>query len=47
MISEPMADQAPDRHPGAAERLAHIARTAASEGEAIEAVRRALEEMLT
>ena len=39
--------RAPDRHPGAAERLAHLARTAPSEGEAIEAVRRALEEMLT
>jgi len=47
MISDALADQAPDRHPGAAERLAHLARTAASEGEAIEAVRRALEDMLT
>jgi sulfate adenylyltransferase subunit 1 (EFTu-like GTPase family) len=47
MIAEHLADQAPDKHPGAAERLAHLARTAASEGEAIEAVRRALEEMLT
>jgi sulfate adenylyltransferase subunit 1 len=47
MIAEHLPDQAPDRHPGAAERLAHLARTASSEGEAIEAVRRALEEMLT
>jgi sulfate adenylyltransferase subunit 1 (EFTu-like GTPase family) len=47
MISEHLTDQTPDKHPGAAERLAHLARTAASEGEAIEAVRRALEEMLT
>jgi len=47
MIAEHLADQAPDKHPGAAERLAHLARTAASEGEAIEAVRRALEELLT
>jgi sulfate adenylyltransferase subunit 1 (EFTu-like GTPase family) len=47
MISEHLADQAPDKHPGAAERLAHLARTATSEGEAIEAVRRALEELLT
>jgi sulfate adenylyltransferase subunit 1 (EFTu-like GTPase family) len=47
MISEHLTDQAPDKHPGAAERLAHLARTATSEGEAIEAVRRALEEMLT
>ena len=47
MITEHLADQAPDKHPGAAERLAHLARTAPSEGEAIEAVRRALEELLT
>jgi sulfate adenylyltransferase large subunit len=47
MIVDPLPDQAPDRHPGAAERLAHLARTAASEGEAIEAVRRALEDMLS
>jgi sulfate adenylyltransferase subunit 1 len=47
MIAEHLADQAPDKHPGAAERLAHLARTAASEGEAIEAVRRALEDLLT
>jgi len=47
MIAEHLTDSAPERHPGAAERLAHLARTAASEGEAIEAVRRALEEMLT
>jgi sulfate adenylyltransferase large subunit len=47
MISDHLQDAAPDRHPGAAERLAHLARTASSEGEAIEAVRRALEELLT
>jgi sulfate adenylyltransferase subunit 1 (EFTu-like GTPase family) len=47
MISEPLSDRAAASHPGAAERIAHLARTAASEGEAIEAVRRALEEMLT
>jgi sulfate adenylyltransferase large subunit len=47
MIAEHLADQSPDKHPGAAERLAHLARTAASEGEAIEAVRRALEDLLT
>jgi sulfate adenylyltransferase large subunit len=47
MISEPLSDQAAASHPGAAERIAHLARTATSEGEAIEAVRRALEEMLT
>jgi sulfate adenylyltransferase subunit 1 (EFTu-like GTPase family) len=47
MIAEHLQDAAPDRHPGAAERLAHLARTASSEGEAIEAVRRALEELLT
>jgi sulfate adenylyltransferase subunit 1 len=47
MIADHLPDAAPDRHPGAAERLAHLARTASSEGEAIEAVRRALEELLT
>jgi sulfate adenylyltransferase large subunit len=47
MIAEPLAEQTADRHPGAAERLARLARTAASEGEAIEAVRRALEDLLT
>jgi sulfate adenylyltransferase subunit 1 (EFTu-like GTPase family) len=47
MIAEALPEQTADRHPGAAERLARIARTAPSEGEAIEAVRRALEEMLT
>jgi sulfate adenylyltransferase large subunit len=47
MISDPLSDQTPASHPGVAERLAHLARTAASEGEAIEAVRRALEELLT
>jgi sulfate adenylyltransferase large subunit len=47
MIADHRPDESPERHPGAAERLAHLARTASSEGEAIEAVRRALEEMLT
>ena len=47
MIAEPLAEQTADRHPGAAERIAHVARTAPSEGDAIEAVRRALEELLT
>jgi sulfate adenylyltransferase subunit 1 len=47
MIAEPRLDQAPDHHPGAAERIARVARMAHSEGEAIEAVRRALEELLT
>jgi sulfate adenylyltransferase large subunit len=47
MIADHLPDAAPDRHPGAAERLAHLARTASSEGEAIEAVRRALEDLLT
>jgi sulfate adenylyltransferase large subunit len=47
MIADHLPDEAPDKHPGAAERLAHLARTAPSEGEAIEAVRRALEELLT
>jgi sulfate adenylyltransferase subunit 1 len=46
MISAALPDKAAVSHPGAAERLAHLARTAPSEGEAIEAVRRALEEML-
>jgi sulfate adenylyltransferase large subunit len=47
MIAEHLQDSTPDRHPGAAERLAHLARTAPTEGDAIEAVRRALEELLT
>jgi sulfate adenylyltransferase large subunit len=47
MISAPLSDKTAASHPGVAERLAHIARSAHSEGEAIEAVRRALEEMLT
>ncbi|MEO7191952.1 MAG: GTP-binding protein [Vicinamibacterales bacterium] len=47
MISDPLPDRAAASHPGAAERIAHIARVAASEGEAIEAVRRALEDLLT
>jgi sulfate adenylyltransferase subunit 1 (EFTu-like GTPase family) len=47
MIADALPEQTADRHPGAAERIAHVARTATSEGEAIEAVRRALEELLT
>jgi sulfate adenylyltransferase subunit 1 len=47
MISAPLADRAAATHPGAAERIAHLARGAHSEGEAIEAVRRALEDLLT
>ena len=47
MISAPLSDKTAASHPGVAERLAHIARSAHSEGEAIEAVRRALEDMLT
>jgi sulfate adenylyltransferase subunit 1 len=47
MIVNPLPDQAASAHPGVAERLAHLARAAHSEGEAIEAVRRALEELLT
>jgi sulfate adenylyltransferase large subunit len=37
----------PALHPGVAERLAHMARTASSDTDAIEAVRQALEEILT
>jgi len=37
----------PALHPGVAERLAHTARTASSDTDAIEAVRKALEEILT
>ena len=47
MIASPLADKAAASHPGAAERIAHLARAAHSEGEAIEAVRRALEDLLT
>jgi sulfate adenylyltransferase subunit 1 len=47
MIANPLKDQTAGSHPGVAERLTHLARAAHSEGEAIEAVRRALEEMLT
>ena len=47
MIAEPLQEQAAASHPGVAERLAHLARSAHSEGDAIEAVRRALEELLT
>jgi sulfate adenylyltransferase large subunit len=46
MISAALSDKATASHPGAAERIAHIARSAHSEGEAIEAVRRVLEEIL-
>jgi sulfate adenylyltransferase subunit 1 (EFTu-like GTPase family) len=47
MIStDALSDQTAGSHPGVAERLAHLARNAGSEGEAIEAVRRALEELL-
>jgi sulfate adenylyltransferase large subunit len=42
-----LSDQTAGSHPGVAERLAHLARSAGSEGEAIEAVRRALEDLLT
>ena len=47
MIASPLADKAAASPPGAAERIAHLARAAHSEGEAIEAVRRALEDLLT
>ena len=47
MIAEPLLEQTSEKHPGAAERIAHLARTAHSEGEAIEAVRRALDDLLT
>jgi len=44
--SDALSDQTAGSHPGVAERLAHLARSAGSEGEAIEAVRRALEDLL-
>jgi sulfate adenylyltransferase subunit 1 (EFTu-like GTPase family) len=44
--TDALSDQTAGSHPGVAERLAHLARNAGSEGEAIEAVRRALEELL-
>jgi sulfate adenylyltransferase subunit 1 (EFTu-like GTPase family) len=47
MIANPLKDQTAGSHPGVAERLTHLARAAHSEGEAIEAVRRALEDLLT
>src|SRR5205823_13772626 len=48
MILEPQYGQsAAARMTSAPERLAHMARTAASQTDAVEAVRRALEEMLT
>jgi len=47
MISDPLSDTTAASHPGAAERITQLARTAHSEGEAIEAVRRALEDLLT
>ena len=46
MIVKAARDHSPMARPGAAERLARAARAAASDAEAIEAVRRALEEML-
>jgi sulfate adenylyltransferase subunit 1 len=45
--TDALADNTADSHPGVAERLTHLARSAGSEGEAIEAVRRALEDLLT
>jgi sulfate adenylyltransferase subunit 1 (EFTu-like GTPase family) len=50
MITDPLRDAADTHHPAPlsfAERIAHIARRAASDEEAAEAVRKALEEMLT
>ena len=47
MIVEPLQEQTAAPHPGVAERLARLARSAHTEGEAIEAIRRALEELLT
>jgi sulfate adenylyltransferase subunit 1 (EFTu-like GTPase family) len=49
MIREPVreASPAPNAPLSFAERLAHLARRAASDEEAAEAVRKALEEMLT
>jgi sulfate adenylyltransferase subunit 1 (EFTu-like GTPase family) len=50
MITEPVRDAAGAHHAAPlsfAERLAHIARRAASDEEAAELVRKALEEMLT
>ena len=46
MIVKATRDVSPMARPGAAERLARAARAAATDAEAIEAVRRALEEML-
>jgi sulfate adenylyltransferase subunit 1 (EFTu-like GTPase family) len=50
MITDPLRDAADTHHPAPlsfAERIAHFARRAASDEEAAEAVRKALEEMLT
>ena len=49
MIAEPRArpHRASTARPTAAERLARVARAAASDAEAIEAVRKALEELLS
>jgi sulfate adenylyltransferase subunit 1 (EFTu-like GTPase family) len=48
MIAEAIRDRTPiGARPSAAERLARVARTAASEEEAVEAVRKALDELLS
>lgn len=48
MIMRPVRERhTGDAHPAAAERLVRAARAASSEADAVEAVRRALEEMLT
>jgi sulfate adenylyltransferase subunit 1 (EFTu-like GTPase family) len=47
MIVGAVGDQAASARPSAAERLARLARGAATEAEAVEAVRRVLEEFLT
>jgi len=49
MIAESLRERSPDgaARPTAAERLARVAREAASDAEAIEAVRKALEELLS
>jgi hypothetical protein len=48
MIVNPVRQRAPiGARPSAAERLARLAREAASDADATEAVRRALEEILT
>jgi sulfate adenylyltransferase subunit 1 (EFTu-like GTPase family) len=49
MIAESLRERSPDgaTRPTAAERLARVAREASSDAEAIEAVRKALEELLS